>query len=85
MLESLFNKVAGLEACSFIKKRLQHICFPVNIVKFLRIVFFIEHLWWMSFGIHDLTSLSGHEQICFSRLSFRRYFSHLPKNVCEML
>ena len=31
-----FNKVAGLWACNFIKKRLQHRCFPVNIVKFLR-------------------------------------------------
>ena len=30
VLESLFNKVAGL------KKRLQHKCFPVNIVKFLK-------------------------------------------------
>ena len=26
--------VAGLKACNFIKKRLQHRCFPVNIVKF---------------------------------------------------
>ena len=43
MLESLFNKVANLKACSFIKKRLQHRCFPVNIAKFLRIAFFIEH------------------------------------------
>ena len=36
MLESLFNKVAGLSACSFIKKRLQHRCFPVKLAKFLR-------------------------------------------------
>ena len=36
MLECLFNKVAGLQACIFIKKRLQHRCFPVNIVKLLR-------------------------------------------------
>ena len=36
MLESPFNKVAGLQACMFIKKRLQHKCFPVNIAKFLR-------------------------------------------------
>ena len=32
MLDSLFNKVAGL----FIKKKLQHKCSPVNFVKFLR-------------------------------------------------
>ena len=36
MLESLFNKVAGLQTCNYIKKRLQHSCFPVNIKKFLR-------------------------------------------------
>ena len=31
-----FNKYAGLQFCNFIKKRLQHRCFPVNIAKFLR-------------------------------------------------
>ena len=36
MFESLFNKVADYQACNFIKKSLQHRCFPVNIVKFLR-------------------------------------------------
>ena len=35
VLKSLFNKVAGLQAWNFIKKRLQHSCFLVNIVKFL--------------------------------------------------
>ena len=36
ILESLFSKVASLEAYKFIKKRLQHTCFPVNIANFLR-------------------------------------------------
>ena len=36
MLGSLFNKVACLQVCSFIKKRLQHRCFPVNIANYLR-------------------------------------------------
>ena len=36
MLDSLFNKVAGLQSCNFVKKRLQHRSFPVNIVEFLR-------------------------------------------------
>ena len=31
VLKSLFNKVASLQACNFIKTRLQHRCFPVNI------------------------------------------------------
>ena len=36
MLESLFNKVAGLQAFNFIRKRLQHRLFPVNVTRFLR-------------------------------------------------
>ena len=35
--ESLFKRVAGLKACIFIKKKLQHRWFPVNISKFLRL------------------------------------------------
>ena len=35
MLDSLFNKVAGLQACNFIKRTLQHRYFLVNIAKFL--------------------------------------------------
>ena len=34
MLESLFNKAVP-QVKNFIEKRLQHRCFPVNIVKFL--------------------------------------------------
>ena len=33
LFESLFNKVVGLQACNFIKKRLYERCFPVNIAK----------------------------------------------------
>ena len=36
MLESLFNKVAGIQTCNFIKKKLQHMCFPVNVEEHLR-------------------------------------------------
>ena len=36
VLEFLVNKVAGLKACNFIERRLQHRCFPVHIAKFLR-------------------------------------------------
>ena len=35
MLESLFNKVVGLQPCRFTEKRLQHRCFPVHIANFL--------------------------------------------------
>ena len=40
MLESLFNRIT-----TFIERRLQHRCFPVNITKFLRAGFFTEHFW----------------------------------------
>ena len=43
VLDSLFNKVAGQKACNFIKKRLQHKCFPVKFVKFLKTRFFIQN------------------------------------------
>ena len=53
MLESLINKVAGLEARKSIKRRLQHSCFPVNIVKFLKTAFSIEQLWWLLLELRD--------------------------------
>ena len=34
------------------KKRLQHRCFSLNIAKFLRKAFLIEHLWWLLLDIH---------------------------------
>ena len=45
VLESLFNKC--LVTCNFIKKKLQHRCFPMKFAKFLRTAFFIEHFWWL--------------------------------------
>ena len=41
-LESLLSKVASLEACNFIKKRLQHRYFSVNIANFLRKFYFFK-------------------------------------------
>ena len=34
----------GIQVCIFINNRLQHRCFPVNIVKFLRTNYFEEYL-----------------------------------------
>ena len=39
VLEFLSNKFAGLQACNFIKKRLQHRCFSVKFSKSLRASF----------------------------------------------
>ena len=44
MLKSLFNNVASLQASNFIKKGLQHCCFPVKFAKFFRTTHFEEHL-----------------------------------------
>ena len=40
-LESLFNEVEDRKVCNFLKKRLQHWRFPVNIAKILRTTFFM--------------------------------------------
>ena len=45
--QSFFKKSCRSQACNFIKKTLQHMCFPVNLAKFLRTPFFIEHLRWL--------------------------------------
>ena len=36
VLVPLFNKVAGLKTCKFIKNRLQHRCFSVKFTKFMK-------------------------------------------------
>ena len=57
--ESLFNKLAGLKSCNFVKKRFQHKCyFPVKFAKFLKTPF--------------LRKTSGG---CFRKLLLRRNFS----------
>ena len=38
-LESLFSKVVSLEVYKFVKKKLQHRCFPLNITTLLRNVY----------------------------------------------
>ena len=47
MLESLFNKVTGLKAYNFIKKRLQRRNFTVKFAKFSKTTCFTEHIWWL--------------------------------------
>ena len=42
-----FNKVAGLRPATSLEKSLWHKCFPVNFAKFLRTLFFTEHLRWL--------------------------------------
>ena len=44
VLESLFNNFAGLQAWNFIKKILQHWCFPMKFAKFLRTPI-LKNIW----------------------------------------
>ena len=46
-LESLFNKVACLKTCKFIRKILQKRCSPVKSARFSRTPPFTEYLWWL--------------------------------------
>ena len=43
----LMQEGAGLKGSNYIKRRLQHRCFRVNIIKFLRTAFYIERLRWL--------------------------------------
>ena len=62
---SLSNKVADLKVGNFIKKRLQHRCFLVNIAKFLKTAFFIEHFWWLVLSVWwSNCSCIGHLPTC---------------------
>ena len=54
---AFFNKYPGLKACNFIKKRLQHRCFPVKFAKLLRTPFFTEHIRWLLLEIYNELSL----------------------------
>ena len=47
---SFFNKVASGFA-TLLKTSLWHRCFPLNLVKFLKAPFYIEHLWWLLLSI----------------------------------
>ena len=55
VLESLFNKHAGLKTCNFFKKRLKHV-FSCKICDIFKNTFFTEHIWWQLLEIsHELS------------------------------
>ena len=76
MLESLFNKI---------KKILQHWCFPVNVAKFLRTDFFLEHLCWMLLGLQEAIhkgTISGEKKPrrVAKRCSVKKLFLEISQN-----
>ena len=66
MLESLFLKVADLQASNFIEKRLQPSCFPV--AKFLQNTYFEEH---MRMAASELTLRSDCLELFFWTVAFK--------------
>ena len=62
-------QASGLRPATLLKKRLWRRCFPVNLAKFLRTTFLIEHLRWLLLTIlkarwcrfENLLSSSTHE------------------------
>ena len=84
ILESLFNKVGDLKPSNFIKNRLQRRCFPVNIAKFFRATFFIEHLRGLLLNnVH--TSLHKKNTKCIGHvlLEWAHYHKSSPNSVYQ--
>ena len=77
MLESHFNKVAALKACNFIKKRLQHRCFLVNIAKFIRTAFCMKHIRWLLLFLKDIHFQESKEKTTVL------YRSSRPEGFCK--
>ena len=63
MLESIFNKAAGLKVCNSIKKKLQYSCLAVKLAAFLKTLFFAEEFPWLllTFNSFFYRSLGGGE------------------------
>ena len=78
LLKFLFNQVAGLQTCNFIKKKLQHKCFPANIAKFSEQFFYRAPLMAAS-GSHNqrmnLTSIITTLQYTWHKLNLHITFA----------
>ena len=82
MLESIFNKAAGLKVCDSIKKRLHHSCPPVKLAKFLKRPFFTEEFQWLLLTFNScFHRSSGQKQVWRSAIktsfSWKKYL--LPR------
>ena len=72
-----------LQACNFIKKGLQHRCFPVNIAKLLRTT--ISKNIWKMFGYKKKSLKCYHQFSCFHaqnvlQICAEQLISHCTKN-----
>ena len=83
MLQSLFNKVAGLKTFNFNQKRGQHRCFPVNIAKFLREAFLADHLLCLLLAFAILTTIIMNTEVIMLKVfSYKKFEGqeHLQPN-----
>ena len=72
---------SGLQACNFIKKRLQHGCFTMNTPKVFGAAFFIEKFWWLLFNYISVSwkkEVSG--EIAFDLISLFHVQIQKPTN-----
>ena len=70
MLEFLFNKVAGPQACNFIKSRHQRRCFPMKFANFLRTPFLQNNSGTAAFENNEQQQLSeGFANSCYKIIS----------------
>ena len=77
VLESLANKVALLKPFKFIKKRLQHMCFPVKNANFLK-KSFLQNTWWLLL-FFELLLLKYKKKVSFClKVIFSVMFSGCP-------
>ena len=68
-----------MKACSFIKKRVRHRCFPINIAKCFRTAFFIEHRQWL---LLHFTKCIYHNQriisVCYGKFPINLFLANTP-------
>ena len=74
VLELLYNKFAVLQVCKFIKKRLQHRCFPLNIAKFLRTTLLIEQQIFLKLCLKPARTSPWRSQKAFTKLLWLLYW-----------
>ena len=78
-MESLFYKVASLQACNFIKKKLQHRSFPVYIAKYLTTAFFSSYFLNRSYCFEEAIGFDG--KASFASRPVSRLISWYNKHV----
>ena len=80
-MQSLFNKVAGLHACNFIKKKLQHRCFPVTVCScHVTYAFQSESTLYSCLNVKELLVRSRREIWSLSDCNWTRSQNHLVRN-----